>query len=85
MSYSFLAEREFFLDDLLVRIHLIIDMILVDRPRSLLSGCLVAEANTTRPPAMLVPALFTVTQVNRGLDLALRRSTLEFCLGGWRS
>jgi len=26
------AEREFFIDNLLVRIHLIIEMILVDRP-----------------------------------------------------
>jgi len=27
-----LSEREFFIDNLLVRIHLIIEMILVDRP-----------------------------------------------------
>jgi len=27
-----LTEREFFIDDLLVRIHLIIEMISVDRP-----------------------------------------------------
>ena len=28
-------EREFFIDNLLVRIHLIIEMILVDRPRAM--------------------------------------------------
>ena len=29
------AEREFFIDNLVVRIHLIIEMILVDRPRAI--------------------------------------------------
>jgi len=31
------------------------------------------------------PKVYTVTQVNRGSTFALRRSTLDFCLGGQRS
>ena len=30
--YMYITQREFFIDNLLVRIHLIIEMILVDRP-----------------------------------------------------
>ena len=32
VQVSFLEDREFFIDNLLVRIHLIIEMSLVDRP-----------------------------------------------------
>ena len=70
------SEREFFIDNLLVRIHLIIEMILVDRPCAV--GAVAAPIQTPM-------ALQLVDELEKGIQtpMARGRSTKTISVMRW--